>query len=570
VAISAYCNGTILFYKKTIQEKKHIIMHTLFQKKIIIPVVASAFLFVGVSFKDDYFEIAKQLEIFTTLFKELNKNYVDETTPAELMNNAIKGMLNSLDPYTVYFNEQEVLKFKINNTGEYTGIGALITRKDDKLILKEPYKNFPADKAGLKAGDEITQIGDTPLADFKDDASQLFKGSKNTKIDVKYVRQGKSYSTVIVLDEVEIKSVPYFAKIDDKTGYIVLAHFNKKASNETRDALEQLKKEGAERIVLDLRGNPGGLLNEAVNICNLFVPKNEIIVTTKSKIEKHNNTYKTSKEPVDTTIPLVILVNGRSASASEIVSGALQDLDRAVVLGSRSFGKGLVQRPVELTYGTQLKVTISRYYTPSGRCIQALDYAHKDKNGVATRTDAKNYNTFKTRKGRTVYDGGGVLPDIEMEETKTSPIANALLKNDGIFNFATKYYYKNPNLGVKIPVLTDADYSEFKQFLKIQKLSFDTETELALKNTLATAKKEKLDEGIAVEYQQLLTALQKTENALLDKNQKEIKGLLLDEIIKRYQYQEGLYDYYIKNNSEIKKAVSILNTSAEYNSILKI
>jgi carboxyl-terminal processing protease len=545
-------------------------MRTLFQKKIIIPVVASAFLFVGVSFKDDYFEIAKQLEIFTTLFKELNKNYVDETTPAELMNNAIKGMLSSLDPYTVYFNEQEVLKYKINNTGEYTGIGALITRKDDKLILKEPYKNFPADKAGLKAGDEITQIGDTPLADFKDDASQLFKGSKNTKIDVKYIRQGKPYSTVIVLDEVEIKSVPYFGKIDDKTGYIVLAHFNKKASNETREALEQLKKEGAERIVLDLRGNPGGLLNEAVNICNLFVPKNEIIVTTKSKIEKHNNTYKTSKEPVDLTIPLVILVNGRSASASEIVSGALQDLDRAVVLGSRSFGKGLVQRPQDLVYGTQLKVTISRYYTPSGRCIQALDYAHKDKNGVATRTDAKNYNTFKTRKGRTVYDGGGVLPDIEMEETKTSPIANALLKNDGIFNFATQYYYKNPNLVTKIPVLTDADYSEFKQFLKIQKLSFDTETELALKNTLATAKKEKLEEGIAVEYQQLLTALQKTENALLDKNQKEIKGLLLDEIIKRYQYQEGLYDYYIKNNPEIKKAVTILNTSAEYNSILKI
>jgi carboxyl-terminal processing protease len=540
-----------------------------FQKKYIIPVVASAFLYVGVSFKDDYFEIAKQIEIFTTLFKELNKNYVDETTPAELMNNAIKGMLSSLDPYTVYFNEQEVLKFKINNTGEYTGIGALITRKDDKLILREPYKNFPADKAGLKAGDEIIQIGDTPLTDFKDDASQLLKGSKGTKIDIKYIRQGKTLSTVIVLDEVEIKSVPYFGKIDAKTGYIVLARFNNKASNETKEALEQLKREGAERIVLDLRGNPGGLLNEAVNICNLFVPKNEVIVTTKSKIEKHNNTYKTSKEPVDTTIPLVILVNGRSASASEIVSGALQDLDRAVILGSRSFGKGLVQRPVELSYGTQLKVTISRYYTPSGRCIQALDYAHKDKNGVATRTDAKNYNTFKTRKGRTVYDGGGVLPDIEMEETKTSPITNALLKNDGIFQYATYYYYKNPSLGTTIPTITDADYTDFKQFLKTQKLTFDTETEIALKNTLATAKKEKLDEAIATEYQQLLTALQKSENVLLDKNQKEIKGLLLDEIIKRYQYQEGLYDYYIKNNAEIKKAVSVLNNPAEYNGILK-
>lgn len=544
-------------------------MRTLFQKKFIIPVVASAFLYVGVSFKDDYFEIAKQIEIFTTLFKELNKNYVDETTPAELMNNAIKGMLSSLDPYTVYFNEQEVLKFKINNTGEYTGIGALINRKDDKLIIKEPYKNFPADKAGLKAGDEIIQIGDTPLAEFKDDASQLLKGSKGTKIDIKYIRQGKTLSTVIVLDEVEIKSVPYFGKIDEKTGYIVLARFNNKASNETKEALEQLKKEGAERIVLDLRGNPGGLLHEAVNICNLFVPKNEIIVTTKSKIEKHNNIYKTTKEPIDTTIPLVVLVNGRSASASEIVSGALQDLDRAVVLGSRSFGKGLVQRPVELTYGTQLKVTISRYYTPSGRCIQALDYANKDKNGVAKRTDAKNYNTFKTRKGRTVYDGGGVLPDIEMEETKTSPITNALLKNDGIFQYATHYYYKNPTLGTKIPTITDADYADFKQFLKTQKLTFDTETEIALKNTLATAKKEKLDESIATEYQQLLAALQKSENYQLDKNQKEIKGELLDEIIKRYQYQEGLYNYYIKNNAEIKKAVTILNTPAEYNGILK-
>lgn len=545
-------------------------MRILFQKKIIIPVVASAFLFVGASFKDDYFEIAKQLEIFTTMFKELNKNYVDETNPAELMNNAIKGMLSSLDPYTVYYNEQEVLKFKINNTGEYTGIGALITQKEGKLILREPYKNFPADKAGLKAGDEIIQIGDTPLADFKDDASQLLKGSKNTKINIIFIRQGKTLTTTLVLDEVEIKSVPYFAKIDDKTGYIVLAHFNRKASKETREAVEELKKQGAERIVLDLRGNPGGLLNEAVNICNLFVPRNEIIVTTKSKVEKHNNTYKTTNEPIDTQIPLVILVNGRSASASEIVSGALQDLDRAVVLGSRSFGKGLVQRPVELTYGTQLKVTISRYYTPSGRCIQALDYAHKDKNGIATRTDAKNYNVFKTRKGRAVYDGGGVLPDVEMEETKTSPIANALLKNDGIFNYATTYYYKNPNLGNAMPVITEADYTDFKNYLKAQKLTFDTETEIALKNTLATAKKEKLDESIAAEYQQLLSALQKSEHALLDKNQKEIKGLLLDEIIKRYQYQEGLYDYYIKNNPEVKKAVTILNTPATYNGILKI
>lgn len=541
-----------------------------FKKKYLIPLVASAFLFVGVSFKEDFFEIAKQIEIFTTLFKELNKNYVDETNPGDLMDKAVKSMLASLDPYTVYFNEQDVVKFKINNTGEYTGIGAQITRKEDKLIIKEPYKDFPADKAGLKAGDEIIQIGDVLLSDFKDDASQLLKGAKNTKVNVKYIRQGKTMTAQIVLDEVEIKSVPFFGKIDDKTGYIVLTHFTKKASQETKEALEELKNDGAERIILDLRGNPGGLLNEAVNICNLFVPKNEIIVTTKSKIQKHNNTYKTTKEPVDTEIPLAILVNGKSASASEIVSGALQDLDRAVVLGSRSFGKGLVQRPVDLTYGTQLKVTISRYYTPSGRCIQALDYSNKDKNGVATKTDAKNYNAFKTRKGRTVYDGGGIQPDVELEETKSNAVLDALVKNDGIFNYATRYYYKNPNLGNQIPTLTDADYLDFKQFLKDQKVAFDTETELALKKTLAAAKKEKIDESINKEYQQLLTALQKSEENLLDKYQKEIKNLLLDEIIQRYQYQEGLYKYYLKNNSEIKKATSLLNNNSEYKSILKM
>ncbi|WP_119793554.1 S41 family peptidase [Flavobacterium anhuiense] len=545
-------------------------MYPYFKKKFIIPVAAAGMLFVGTSFREDFFEIAKQIEIFTTLFKAVNTNYVDETNPGDLMDKAIKSMLGSLDPYTVYFNEQDVVNFKINNTGEYTGIGALISRKNDRLIVREPYKNYPADKAGLKAGDEIIQIGDVLIADFKDDASQLLKGTKNTKINIKYLRQGKPNTTVLVLDEVDIKSVPFYGKIDDKTGYIVLAHFSRKASAEVKDALEKLKTDGTKQIVLDLRGNPGGLLNEAIDICNLFVPKNEVIVTTKSRIEKHNNTYKTQKEPVDTEIPLAILVNGRSASASEIVSGALQDLDRAVILGSRSFGKGLVQRSVDLTYGTQLKVTISRYYTPSGRCIQALDYAHKDKNGVAQKTDAKNYNAFKTRKGRTVYDGGGVLPDIELEEAKTSAIATALIKNDGIFDYATTYYYKNPNLGDKIPTLTDADYTAFKQYLKTNKITFDTDTEIALKNTLAAAKKEKIDETITAEYQQLLTALEKSETTLLDKNQKEIKNMILEELIKRYQYQEGLYQYYLKNNSEIKRAVSVLNNPTEYKTILKM
>ena len=545
-------------------------MKSLFKTKYLIPAVLSIFLFVGVSFKDDLFEISKQIEIFTTLYKTINQNYVEETNPAELMDKAIKSMLADLDPYTNYFNEQDVIKFKINNTGEYTGIGAMITRKEDKLIIKEPYKGFPADKAGLKAGDEITKIGDVLLADFKDDASQLLKGAKNTKIDITFLRQGKMMTTQIVLDEVELKAVPFFGKVDDKTGYIVLSQFNAKAFSDTRNALEKLKEDGASQIVLDLRGNPGGLLNEAVNICGLFVPKGETIVTTKSKNTKYNNTYKTTREPIDTEIPLVVIVDGKSASASEIVSGALQDLDRAVIIGSRSYGKGLVQRPIDMVYNTQVKVTISKYYTPSGRCIQALNYAKKDKDGKAIRTEEKNYNAFKTKKGRTVYDGGGILPDIVLENTKTSSIAEALQKNDGIFNYATYYYYKNQGLGDKIPTISDAEISDFKVFLKREKIAFDTETEAALKNMLEKAKKEKIDDAIATEYQQLLTAVQKSEETLIDKNQREIKQLLLDEIIKRYQYKEGLYQYQIKNNFEINKATEVLNDKAAYNKILKM
>ncbi|WP_395056464.1 S41 family peptidase [Flavobacterium sp.] len=544
-------------------------MISLFKKKYIIPVIASAFLFVGVSFKEDFFEIAKQIEIFTTLFKNLNMNYVDETNPGELMDKAIKSMLVQLDPYTNYFNEQDVVKAKINNTGEYTGIGAILTRKDGRLIVREPYKNYPADKAGLKAGDEIIQIGDVNLIDFKDDATQLLKGGKNAKIDLKYKRNGEIKTTQLILEEVDIKAVPFFGKIDDKTGYIVLEKFNAKASSETKDALEKLKEQGSTQIILDLRGNPGGLLSEAVNICNLFVPNNEIIVTTKSHIAKHNNTYKTSKNPVDLEIPLAILVDGHSASASEIVSGALQDLDRAVIIGSRSFGKGLVQRYVDLTYGTQLKVTISRYYTPSGRCIQSLDYTKKDANGKAIRTESKNYNAFKTRKGRPVFDGGGVLPDIELEETKTNTIIDALVRNDAIFNFSTQYCIKNSNLGNKMPILTDNDFIEFKKFLKSQNFSFDTKTDLALKEMLEVAKKEKIDTAIKLQYDTLLASLQKAEELEVDKSKPQILDLLRDEIIVRNQYKEGLYIYYTKNNSEIKKATQLLNNTVEYNKILK-
>lgn len=345
----------------------------------------------------------------------------------------------------------------------------------------------------------------------------------------------------------------------------MLSKFTETASAEVKNAIIDLKGQGATKLILDLRGNPGGLLHEAVNICNIFVPKNEIIVTTKSKNEKYNQTYLTKNQPLDLEIPLMIIVNGKSASASEIVSGALQDLDRAVVIGSRSFGKGLVQRPLNLSYGTQVKVTISRYYTPSGRCIQALDYSKKDENGKAIKKTKDEFNAFKTKAGRTVYDGGGIQPDIEIAETKISSITDALLKNNAIFDFATELYYKNPN---SITV-SETDFMAFKNFVKKDDYKLDTETEKALENLLEKAEKEKINTAIATQYEQLKQAIENSEANEISKNKNEIIKQIEEELIIQNQYREGLYDYYAKNNKEVKDAVSLLNNSNKYNTILK-
>ena len=538
------------------------------KRKVIIPTLVAGFLFVAVSFQNDFFALAKQIEIFTNLYKIVNQNYVDETNPGNLMDVAIKSMLSELDPYTVYFDEQDVLKFKINNTGEYTGIGALTTRKDDRIILKEVYENMPADKGGFKAGDVIVQIGDVSLKDFKDDASQLLKGAKNTKIDIVYFRQGIEKKGQIILDEVEIKAVPYFKLLSDKTGYIVLQKFNEKASAETKAALLTLKEQGATKIILDLRDNPGGLLHEAVNICNLFVPKEEVITTTKSQNKTHNHVYKTQNEPVDTEIPLAIIVNDRSASASEIVSGALQDLDRAVIVGNRSFGKGLVQRPFNLTYGTQVKVTISKYYTPSGRCIQATDYSKKDVDGKAIKTSEKEYNAFKTKGGRIVYDGGGVLPDVEIAGMKKSATSLSIANSDAVFEFANVLYYRNPN-AKNVTNISEADFSEFKAFLKKEKVEINSNSDKSLKNLLEAAKKDKIDADIQIEIKQLEAAIEKTKDKELDKNAAEIKRLLLQELLLRYGYRTAFYDYVSSNYSDVLKAQQILNNPSEYKQILK-
>jgi len=541
-------------------------MKALFKKRVFIPVVGVLLLVTTSAFKNDFFEIAKQIEIFTTLFEELNMNYVDETNPGELMDTAIKSMLKDLDPYTQFHNEQDVESYKINNTGEYTGIGASINRKDGRLFILEPFKDYPADKAGLKAGDEIIQIGDIKVIDSKDDTATLLKGAANSKVTIHYIRQGKKEQTVLTRAAIDVNAVPFYKLIDNKTGYVVLSKFNSKAYAQTKAAIVKLKEEGATQLILDLRGNPGGLLRESIRIVNLFVPKGEVIVTTKSKVKKYNKVYKTKEQPLDAEIPLVVLVNGSSASASEIVSGALQDIDRAVIVGSRSFGKGLVQRPKKLTYGTQLKVTISRYYTPSGRCIQALDYRKRDKKGDAVRTDEKNYTAFKTKKGRTVYDGGGVDPDIKIEKSKLSNISKALIKEQVIFNFCTDFYYKNPITSITDFSFSNPDYENFKKYVATSDFKYQTNTEKALNSLEKQAVKD--DILIDNDIKQLKNSIATAKTAALTKNKEELIKLITDKLVTRYFYKEGLYNYQLTHHEDIKKGIEILNSS-QYQTILK-
>ena len=538
-----------------------------FIKKAGILVLGAGLIFSTLGFKSDFFEIAKQIEIFTTLFKEINMNYVDETNPAELMDTAIQAMLADLDPYTNYWNEQDVEDAKINNSGEYTGIGALVKATPEYIKVIEPYKDYPADKAGLKAGDKIIKIGNIKVSDFKEDARELLNGAANSSLKITFTRRGETKITSLVRGSVDLKAVPFYKLLEDNTGYIVLSRFNARASAETSRALKDLKNQGAEKIILDLRGNPGGLLGEAINVSNIFLQKGELITTTKSVIDKYNKQYFTQKEPLDTQIPLVVIVNGRSASASEIVAGAIQDLDRGVVVGARSFGKGLVQRPKELAYGTQLKVTISRYYTPSGRCIQALDYRSRDEKGEAIKFE--DYNEFKTRNGRKVFDGGGILPDVKLETSEYSAITNALLIEDAIFDFATDYYYTHKLETPEDFIFTGNDFKNFSDYLEKIDFNYQTRTEKELEEVLIAAKEEGYEKEIISNYKDISEGLNQLKKEELQDKKPEIVSLLTDEIIKRYFYKEGLYEHYVEHNPEIMESLAILNNTRRYSEILK-
>ncbi|MGB0891248.1 MAG: S41 family peptidase [Flavobacteriaceae bacterium] len=523
---------------------------------------------VSFSFQTRFFEIAKQIEIYTTLFKELNMYYVNEINPAELTNKAIKNTLKDLDPYTSYYDEQQVEDAKIRREGEYGGIGASVYYGKGKMILTEIYKNYAADKIGLKAGDILTSVNNQELKNLdRSFMSSLLKGIPGSDISIEILRQGKPMSFKFKREKIIVNPVPFYEMIDAETGYITLTRFNAKASSEVKKAYLSLREKGMKKLVFDLRFNPGGSLFESIAISNFFLPKGSKIVSTKAKIKKLSNTYKGNREPLDLEIPIVVLINGRSASASEIVSGALQDYDRAVILGERSFGKGLVQRQKELAYGSQLKVTISKYYTPSGRCIQELDYANRDsKSGKVPKFSDSGVNEFKTKNGRSVFDGGGVTPDVKIEISNKTEATKRLLRSQAIFNFVTDYMYKNKNLVVNTSFkFSNRNFKEFQNYLKLTDTTFLSKQEQLFKTAYQSVNDKK---EVSKEYQKIKNQLAENKIKEISKNKDILVDLIQDDIIERALYKKGVYQYHLKNDVAILKAAQLLRNQKQYTNLL--
>lgn len=518
------------------------------------------------------FEISKNIDIYSSLFKELRMNYVDEINPGELNEAAIDAMLESLDPYTVYISESEIEDYQFMTTGQYGGIGALIQKRENHIIISEPYEGFPADKAGLIAGDRIISIDGKEVKGM--DASQvseLMKGQPGSSFEIVIERPGieKKMTKTLTREEIKIDDIPYYGMLENKTGYIKLRSFTDNSGKAVADAFEDLKENhGMEAIILDLRNNGGGLLHEAVNILDIFVDKGELIVETKGKLPDKNKTYKTRRKAIDSEIPVAVLINDRSASASEIVSGALQDLDRGVLIGERTFGKGLVQNILPLSYNTKAKVTVAKYYIPSGRCIQEIDYSGKyEQNG--NNVPDSLVKTFETKNGRKVYDSKGIRPDIEIKPKESSRIAMTLYANNHIFDFATQFKQKHDSIppAGKFEI-DEAIYDKFIGFLNGKEFEYTTETEKALDNLKEKAKNEDYLQFIEDELQELEKDLSAHKKNDLQTFSNDIKELLRNEIVTRYYYQEGAVEGSLKSDKQLEKAMEVLSNQDLYQGIL--
>ncbi len=522
----------------------------------------------------NYFEVSKNLDIFASVFREINTYYVDDVDAGKLMRKGIDEMLNSLDPYTNFISESEAEDFRFQMTGQYGGVGAQIGQKGDYVTVIDPYEGFPAQKEDLRAGDVIVEIeGKSTKNKTTTDISKLLKGQPGTKVKLKIRREGVAadLEKTITREEIHVKNVPYHGMIDDKTGYIRLQSFTNDAGKEVRDALMDLKKNaGLKAVMLDVRGNPGGLLHEAINIVNVFVPQGVEVVSTKGKVTEWEKVYKTLDPAVDTEIPLIVLTNRSSASASEIVSGSLQDLDRAIVVGQKTFGKGLVQSTRPLTYNTQLKVTTAKYYTPSGRCIQALDYSHRNEDGSVGAVPDSLKKAFKTKSGRKVFDGGGVDPDIAVESKKYAKITESLISKQLIFDYATYYRSKHEQIpAVKDFVLSDQDFEDFKAFISTKDYDYVTSTEKALEEFRKKAEEEKYFDGVKSQYETLKQNFTHDKRADIEKNKKQIRELLEEEISRRYYFQKARYESAFKTDEDIQEGLKVLADKSRYSGILK-
>ncbi len=520
---------------------------------------------------DKNFEIAKNLEIYHTLFRELNMFYVDEINPNKLVKTSIDDMLSSLDPYTNYISEDQIEDFRFMTTGEYAGIGAIISKQNDKIIIAEPYEGFPAQKFGLKAGDIILEVEGKSTENMNtEDVSNLLKGPAKKAVKVKILRPGtnkKPFEVNVVREKISINAVPYYGMIDKNTAYIRLSNFTANCSDEVKSAFLDLKKNNPKSLVLDLRSNPGGLLMEAVEIVNMFVPKGEEIVSTRGKVQQWDKTYTATQAPLDTTIRLAVLTNRNSASASEIVAGAIQDLDRGIVVGSRTFGKGLVQTTRDLSYNTKLKVTTAKYYIPSGRCIQALDYSHRNEDGSVGHVPDSLISEFTTKKGRKVYDGGGIVPDVKIEPEQLSNLSIALITKFLVFDFATKYSNENESVPAAEDFeVTDDIYNQFVSFAKENNFNYESQSLDDLDELINTAKKEKYYSMASDEFNALRAKLEPNLEKDFNQFKSEIKELLEDEIVSRYYYQKGAIKASINDDEDIKRAVKELDSSTAYSS----
>lgn len=543
------------------------------KKILFLPVILFMTVVLTANGQNQEFEIAKNLDIYATLFKQLNRNYVDEIKPGELNETAIKAMLESLDPYTVFINESELEDYKFMTTGQYGGIGALIQKRDDFIIISEPYEGFPADKAGLQPGDKIFKVDQKQVKGKPtEQVSELLKGEPGTTFQITIIRPGTldTLTKNITREKIKIEEVPYYGYVDNQIGYINLRTFTKDCSQTVKNAfLDMQKQDTLSGLILDLRNNGGGLLDEAVRIMDFFVEKGEVIVTTKGKLFDKNNTYRTSQPPIDANIPIVVLINSNSASASEIVSGAMQDLDRGVLVGERTFGKGLVQNILPLSYQTKAKITVAKYYIPSGRCIQEIDYSNKNGGDEFEKVPDSLIKTFRTKNGRSVTDAKGIHPDIEVRPKEPSRVAITLYRKNLVFDFATRFKQQHDTIEpAGTFVITDEIYDDFLAFLSDKEFEYTTETEKVLDMLKTTSQKEGYFQWIEPIYDSLRNEMLSHKKNDLKNFQDEIRRYLRAEIVTRYYHQRGGIETSLKDDVQVRKAIEILNNKTFYRSIL--